>query len=228
MRSALLCALIALGAAAAPPAATAQTTPAQPTKPATKAVPISERLPVRPHPSFARCCKEKVLDAHGQEVGDLVQWDTRYNDLPVQGIVAYHIKGGDAVAISVQPLYIAGLQGPGGGTTLFTTPDCSGNTMFAMLQTPPLMKRYAMVLPYGTLPYAWTATQAWLWVTDALPAPVSSLPPGTVFHSRWSDSQHCEPTSPPNYTPAGNFVGFWMHRVEDLYAKYTRPFYIDY
>ena len=62
------------------------------------------------------------------------------------GYVAYHIKGGDGVPLLVYPEGFYPLQNTGGSTALFTTPDCSGNAMFAMISSPPLAKRYAMVL----------------------------------------------------------------------------------
>jgi hypothetical protein len=229
MRTALLTLAVVLGGAAGAQAQAAAPAAAQPAKPAPKSIPATDRIRVTPdHPQFTRCCHEKVWDALGHEVGDLISYDERFASLPLEGFVAYHLKGGDAVVLSVYPTFIQGLQGPGGSSALFATPDCSGNTMFAMLSNPPLAKRYAMVLPYGTLPYAYTATQAWLWATDALPPYVTALPPGTVFHSQWGESQHCDPIAAPGYTPTPNYGGYWMHRVEDLYAKFTRPFYVDY
>ena len=225
MRSVLLSVLVVLASGALASAAPAQ--PVQPAKPATNAIPVSERARIQPHPSFTRCCKEKVWDAHGHELGDLIEYDARYGPQPLVGFVAYHLKGGDAVALSVNPEVIAGLQPPGGSVALFTTPDCSGNTMYVALSWPPLAKRYAMVLPVGPGGYPQTATQAWLWATDPLPA--RALPPaGTVFHSQWGDNMSCQPYPAPGYTVMGSYGGYWMHRVEDLYAKFTRPFYIDY
>ena len=121
-----------------------------------------------------------------------------------------------------------GVQSPMGGTALFVTPDCSGNAMFAMLnQQQPLAKRYAMVINMGWPPGPGT-THAWLWVSD--PVPVRAFPPaGTVFHSQW-DSNTCSPYPAPGYTlnTATGVGGYAMHRVEDLLAKYTRPFWINY
>jgi hypothetical protein len=218
MRSAVLSALLILTA----PALLAQTPPRRPVNAAVPTGGGDHPMP-RPGP----CCHEKVWDASGQEIGDLLDYDTRYGPQQLNGFVAYHIKGGDAVTLQVTPELINGLQSPGGSVALFTTPDCSGPNMFAMLAWPPLAKRYAMVLlvgPAGSI--MWSATNAWLWVTD--PLPVRAMPaPGTVFHSQW-DSGACVPYPAPGYTVSGTFGGYWMHRVEDLYAKYKRPFYIDY
>ncbi len=80
-------------------------------------------------------------------------------------------------------------------------------------------------LPVGS-PGFFSATDAWLFVSAPLPARVFP-PPGTVFHSQWGESGVCVPYPPPGYTfPPGPIGGFWMKRVENLYAKYTRPFYI--
>ena len=172
-----------------------------------------------------RCCTTKIYDATDKLVGDLIRWDDRFPTVPLSAIVRYEIKGGDEVAIVVAPETIRGLQEPGGSVALFTTPDCSGNTMFAMLSWPPLMKRYAMVLsagPAGTVHFA--PTNAWLWVTDALPSRVS--PGATVFQAQWGDNGACVPYPPPGYTVTPSpFGGYWMNRVEDLLAKYKRPFY---
>ena len=70
--------------------------------------------------------------------------------------------------------------------------------------------------------------RAWLWVTD--PLPVRAFPPaGTVYHSQF-DGANCQPYPAPGYTinTASGVGGYPMHRVEDLLAKYTRPFYINY
>ena len=195
-------------------------------KPADISQKAARQLSVRPHPSFAHCCREKVWDARGAEIGDLLAYDERYGPQQLIGFVAYHLKSGDAVTLQVTPEVIQGLQPPGGSTALFTTPDCSGNAMFAMIPWPPLAKRYATVLlggNPGTLNFS--ASSAWLWVTDPLPPRV--LPAGPIFHSQW-DNGACAPLAAPGYTVSGPFGGFWMHRVEDLFVKYKRPFYVDY
>jgi hypothetical protein len=195
--------------------------------PASKAAaPAAVREPAPQPPRTGPCCVRKVWDARGHEIGDVVDYDERFSSQPLGAYVAYHVKGGDAVILAVSPEAFNGLQG-GNMIALFTTPDCSGNSMFAMLSWPPLAKRYAMVLLSGWPPQV-SATHAWLWVTD--PLPVRQFPPaGTVFHSTWNDSNTCGPT-PPGYTvPVASGVGgFPMHRVEDLLAKYHRPFWINY
>lgn len=186
--------------------------------------------PARPNnpPGLQKCCTPKVYDANGKVMGDLIRWDDRFPSIPLQGVMRYPIAGGGDVALHVAPESIAGLQMPGGSVALFTTPDCSGPNMFAMLGWPPLMKRYAMVLPVAPSPgtVGFGATQAWLFVTDPLPARVS--PGSTVFWSQWGEGGACVPYPPPGYTVTGSpFGGFWMKRVEDLYAKFKRPYYVE-
>lgn len=190
----------------------------------------------RPQPSIERpdsppglnrnCCIVKVLDRNDQLIGDLLRWDDRFPTQPLQAVVRYKLKGGDDVALVVTPTSITGLQTPGGSTALFTTPDCSGNDMFVVLYWPPLMKRYSMVLPAGSPSTVhFNPTNAWLWVTD--PFPARTDPGATVFHSQWGESGACVPYPAPGYVVSGGsmFGGFWMKRVEDLLAKYKRPFY---
>ncbi len=180
----------------------------------------------RPPGPPPRCCNTRIFDAKGKEVGELIRWDDRFPSIPLQAYVRYRLAGGD-VALIVAPESINGVQTPGGSVALFTTSDCSGTTMFAMLSWPPLMKRYAMVLPVGSAGSLMiNATNAWLWVTDPLPPRVS--PGATVFHSQWGDGGACVPYAAPGYTVApGPFGGYWMHRVEDLYVKYKRPFWSE-
>jgi len=220
MRSTII--LAALAVLVALPVAT----PAAPTD--VKAPPATSppRDGDHPPPRTGPCCVRKVWDSRGLEIGDVVDYDERYSSQPLGAYVAYRVKGGDPVILSVTPEAFNGLQG-GNMIALFTTPDCSGNSMFAMLSWPPLAKRYGMVLLSG-YPTQVAATHAWLWVTD--PLPVRQFPPaGTVFRSTWNDSNTCAPT-PAGYTvPVGSGVGgFPMHRVEDLLAKYHRPFWINY
>jgi hypothetical protein len=176
-------------------------------------------------PGLNRCCNTRVLDRNDQLIGNLIRWDDRFPTQPLQAMVSYKLKGGDEVALVVSTTTITGLQHPGGSVALFTTPDCSGNDLFVILHWPPLMKRYAMVLPAGapgTVHFA--PTNAWLFVTEAFPSRVD--PGATVFHSQWGESGACVPYPPPGYTVMGSpFGGFWMKRVEDLLAKYKRPFY---
>ena len=176
--------------------------------------------------SFAACSRPAytALDADGKTIGEVIRWDDRVPNLPLNGVVRYPVDG-DYVAVVVAPGSIVGLQPPGGSTALFTTPDCSGNDMFAMLAWPPLMKRYAMVLPAGnpSTVNIWP-TQGWLFATGPLPLRVD--PGATVFHSQWTESGACAPYPAPGYTVQGNpFGGYWMHRVEEVYAKFKRPYY---
>jgi len=163
-----------------------------------------------------------VVDATGKTVGEVVRWDDRIPSYPLNAIVRYQVSGDD-VALLVTPGAIRGLQDNGGSTALFTTPDCSGNDMFAMLSLPPLSKRYGMVLSSGNPSTVFfSPTAGWLFATDPLPARVD--PGATVFHSQWADPA-CVPYPAPGYTVTGNPIGgYWMHRVEEVYAKYTRPF----
>ena len=172
-----------------------------------------------------RCCPS-VYDATGKKIGDMIRWDDRFQSIQLWAWVRYPMKGGD-VALLVSPEAFQGVQSPGGSVALFTTPDCSGNTMFAMIAWPPLMRRYAMVLPVGNpSSLLVNATNAWLWVTDPLPARVS--PGSTVFWSQWGEQGACVPYPPPGYTVTGTPVGgFWMHKVEDLYVKFKRPYYSE-
>ena len=216
MRSTLLTALvtcIVIGAAALAQAA-----------PEPRALPGPDGY--RPHPPAPHCCREKVWDKTGKAIGDLIEYDNSFHSLPLVGFVAYRLADGDAVPLKVTPEAITGLQNPGGSNTLFTTPDCSGNTMFAVISWPPLAKRYAMVTLVGYPPLT-NATNAWLWVTDPLPS--RAIPgAGTVFHSQWSDTQTCQAYPAPGYTFTTPPGGYWMHRVEDLFVKFKRPFYIDH
>lgn len=193
---------------------------------------LSTSLAAQPRPTPPgltrdRCCAT-AYDANGTKIGDIIRWDDRFPSLPLQAFVRYPIKGGGDVALIVAPESIAGVQSPGGSVALFTTADCSGNTMFAMLGWPPLMKRYAMVLPVASSPgsVGFGASNAWLWATDPLPARVH--PGATVFRAQWGESGACVPYPPPGYTVAPSpFGGFWMKRVEDLYARYKRPYYAE-
>ncbi len=223
MRTIVLSALVVL--AALPSAAQSAPQPVTATKPAPP-------VKVQPGDGYRRpapgpCCVRKVWDARGRAIGDVIDFDERFPSQPLGAYVAYRVKGGDAVPIGVTPERFYSFENQGGSTLLFTTPDCSGNSMFAMLSFPPLAKRYGAVLNSGWPPGPGT-THAWLWVTD--PLPVRAFPPaGTVFHSQFDGSQ-CQPYPAPGYTiNTGSGVGgYQMHRVEDLMAKYTRPFYINY
>ena len=182
---------------------------------------------VHPPPRTGPCCVRKVWDARGLEVGEVIDYDERFPSQPLGAYVAYRIKGGDAVPLIVAPELISSIEDPGSSNALFTTPDCSGNSMFAMLYRPPLAKRYGMMLLSG-YPHGPGSNHAWLWVTD--PLPVRAFPPaGTIYHSQWNNDM-CQPFPAPGYTinVASGVGGYPMHRVEDLLAKYQRPFFINY
>jgi hypothetical protein len=202
----------------------AQSTPSAPSKPA--AAP-AVRVPLPQPPRIGPCCVRKVWDARGQAIGDVIDFDERFASQPLGAYVAYRIGGGDAVPIGVTPERFYTFENQGGSSLLFTTPDCSGNSMFAMVYSPPLAKRYAAILNTG-YPGGPQPMRAWLWITDSLP--VRAFPPaGTVYHSQF-DGANCQPYPAPGYTinTASGVGGYPMHRVEDLLAKYTRPFFINY
>jgi len=180
----------------------------------------------RPPGPPPRCCA-KVHDANGKLIGDVIRWDDRIASYPLNAMVRYPLKGGGDTVLIVGPEHIRSTQEPGGSIALFTTPDCSGNDMFAMLSWPPLVKRYSMVLPEGSASSLLiNATHAWLFVTDWPPARVN--PGATVFHSQWGESGACVPYPAPGYTVTGvPWGGFWMHKAGDLYAMFKRPFYSE-
>src|SRR6185295_8532825 len=91
----------------------------------------------------------EIIDATGKSVGEVIRWDDRIPNYPLNAIVRYKVSGDD-VALAVTAGAIQGLQmASGGSVALFTTPDCSGNDMFVMLSAAPLTKRYGMVLSSG-------------------------------------------------------------------------------
>ena len=91
-----------------------------------------------------RCCTPVVVDAKGKELGEVIRYDDRFASIQLNAFVSYRLTGGDTVALAVAPEYILGMQGTGGSTMLFTTPDCSGSTAYAMIYNPPLTKRYGL------------------------------------------------------------------------------------
>ncbi len=187
---------------------------------------FAQRVPEpTPTPAPRRCCAPQVLDATGKVLGDVVRYDDRFPSLPNYVWVRYGLKGGDAVVLNVTAEAITPWINLGGSAVVFTSNDCSGNAFVAALGSPTLTKRYSVVLPQGgASPGPWAATNAWLYVTDPFPPRVSAG--ATVFHSQWDFTNACVPYPAPGLTFAGAQWGFWMHKVEDLYAKYKRPFWI--
>jgi len=166
------------------------------------------------------CCLEKVYDKNGKLFGEVMKIETNHGVSQVDA--RYELKDGDNVILYVSPWYVMSDTAPGGSSVVFTSNDCSGDAF--VLVTPQLAKRQAVVLPKATYP-TWTATEAWLYVSDPFPTP-STGTIATVFHSQW-DNGACSPYPAPGFTYSGMiFGGVWMHRVEDLYKKYSRPFWI--
>jgi hypothetical protein len=182
-----------------------------------------DRRAVRVPPPF-RCCVDKVHDAKGKILGDLILFDTYHR--VSWASVRYTLAGGDTVALLVSPWSIMSDLMPGGSNVLFTTSNCTGNDALATFGNyPQLTKRQAVVLDTGTY-FQYNPTEAWLWVSDPYAMPLTSLPPGMVFHSQW-DSGGCVNYPAPGYIPSGTPMGaVWVHRVENLLAKYQRPFWI--
>ena len=186
---------------------------------ATVTVQAQKRIP----PPFNRCCSDKVYDAKGKLVGDLVIYDTYHR--VSWATVRYTLAGGDTVALLVTPWSIMSDLMPSGSNVLFKTANCTGNDALVIYGNyPQLTKRQAVVLNTGTYPQ-YFPSEAWLWVSDPLPLP-ATIPPGTVFLSQW-DNNACSNYAAPGYTPSGFVAGaIWVHKVENLLAKYTRPFYV--
>ena len=175
----------------------------------------------RPQRPQDHCCTEKVYDKNGKLFGDVMKIETNHGVSMVDA--RYTLKDGDTVILYVSSWYVMSDTQPGGSNVVVTTPDCSGPDAFVIV-TPQLTKRQAVVLPKGVYP-SWTATEAWLYVSDPFPSPSTSTI-ATVFHSQW-DNGACSPYPSPGFTYSGSiFGGVWMHRVEDLYKKYRRPFWI--
>lgn len=173
-------------------------------------------------PKPSRCCGDKVYDAKGHLIGDLMIWDTYHR--VSWASVRYTLKGGDTVALLVSPWTILTDLQPGGSTLLFQSNDCSGDALAIFGNYPQLMKRQAVIAPLGTY-YQYFPDEAWLYVSDPYPLPLTSFPPSLVFHSQW-DYGHCSPYPAPGYTPGGFVAGaVWVHRTEDLLKKFVRPFW---
>jgi hypothetical protein len=182
-------------------------------------------IPKPQGPKPRACCTPKVVDSTGKELGPLERWDDRTPSWPNQAWVRYALAGGDDVVLNVSADAILAGTGLGGSAVVFTSNDCSGNAFVNQMTTPTLTKRYAIVLPVGGLnPGPWTMTNAWLYVTDPFPARVNAG--ATVFHSQWDFTNSCTVYPAPGLTFAGPQWGFSMHKVEDLYVKYKRPFWI--
>ena len=190
---------------------------------------IPQGKPSEPEPSAPvrpkRCCAPVVVDRNGKELGEVMHYDDRMPSFPHQAWVRYEIKGGDAVILNVGAEAIFPWVNLGGSAVVFQSIDCTGNAFVAAMGDPTLSKRYAVVLPQGgASPGPWTATHAWLYVTDPFPARVNGA--GTLYRSQWDFTNACVPYPAPGLTFAGDQWGFVMHKVEDLYAKYKRPFWI--
>jgi hypothetical protein len=185
---------------------------------------VTPQRPVEKPPN--RCCTLKVADSTGKTIGDLERWDDRTPSWPHQAFVRYAITGGDEVLLNVSADGFGAGTSLGGSAVVFTSSDCSGNAFVNQMTTPTMTKRYAVVLPVGGLnPGPWAATNAWLYVTDPFPARVNAG--ATVFHSQWDFTNACTTYPAPGLTFSGGAQwGFWMHKVEDLYVKFKRPFWI--
>ncbi|HKR66539.1 MAG TPA: hypothetical protein VJZ00_22620 [Thermoanaerobaculia bacterium] len=181
------------------------------------AFPLIAQRPVTPPPM--RCCDTKVYDATGHEMGEVIHYS---EDFIQSFMMRYRLKDGDTVAVRVGSEYILSSVLPGGSNVLFTAADCSGDAFVVITALP--MKRQSMVLPVGT-PGFYAATSAWLYVSA--PLATRTVPaPGTIFKAQW-DMSACVPYPPPGYTyMGGTYGGFWMKRVEDLYAHWKRPYWI--
>ena len=176
--------------------------------------------PDRPeHPKRPkRCCATNVVDATGAEMGELVvyDWNSNYH----QGTVRYDLKDGSEVMIILSYETAMGTMLPGGSNVLFTSSDCSGDA-FVVLYRPQLMRRQAIVLNKG-VPSSGSPDEAWLYA--AAPNAIRAMPPaGTVFHSQW-DMWACSTYPAPGYTMSGTYGGFWMKRIENVFARYKRPY----
>jgi hypothetical protein len=176
----------------------------------------------RPHPTPQRCCAPKVLDATGKEIGEIINYDVSFPSIPLNAWVRYEVKG-DSVALLVGPESFRPVTGLGGSAVVFTSNNCSGDAFLNQI-SPPLTKRYVAVLPEGGAGWPFQQTHAWLYATDPLPTRVS--PGAMVFHSQWDSNNTCTQYPAPGQTFPANQFGYWAKRVEDLYAKFKRPFFV--
>ncbi len=205
MRRLLLLALVAL------PLAAQETRPVAPTLPT---------QPITP-PELNRCCPTQVYDAKGKMIGDVITSDNTFTEL----VMRYYLKDGDTIPMRVSSEYMLSYQMPGGSTVLFLTPDCVGLEAFVVLSRPQPMKRQSVILPIGSAGQ-FMATGAWLFVSEPFATRVGP-PAAAVFKSQWGDNGACVNYPPPGYVYMGApFGGYWMKRVEELYARWKRPFWI--
>ena len=102
-------------------------------QPTTPTRPDSPTAPSRPS---ARCCATKVLDAAGQELGEVLHYDERFQSVPLNAWVRYELKGGDAVAINVGAEAILPSINLGGSAGRFTSSARSGPAFSHALGSP--------------------------------------------------------------------------------------------
>ena len=178
--------------------------------------------PPSPRPEPARCCAPRVFDANGKELGEIIRYDDRFPSIPLDAWVRYEVKG-DSVAIVVSAEGFRPSTS-GGSAVVFTSNDCSGDAFLNQI-TPTLTKRYGVVLVEGgTSGWLFQNTHAWLYATGPLPARVS--PGATTFHSQWDSTNTCTQYPAPGLTFPPNQFGYWAKRIEDLYVKFKRPFFV--
>lgn len=172
-------------------------------------------------PDLNRCCPTQVFDATGKMIGDAITTDSVFSEI----IMRYYLKDGDTIPIRVSSEYMLSNQSSGGSTVLFTTLDCVGIEAFVVVSHPQPMKRQSVILPVDS-PGQFMATGAWLFVSE--PYATRVVPPAAaVFQSQWGEGGACMNYPPPGYVYGGRpFGGYWMKRVEDLYARWKRPYWI--
>ncbi|HWW61095.1 MAG TPA: hypothetical protein VN181_07000 [Thermoanaerobaculia bacterium] len=193
---------------------------AQETRPAAEVVPAAPTQPITP-PELNRCCPTQVYDAKGKMVGDVITSDSTFTEL----VMRYYLKDGDTIPIRVSSEYMMSYQTSGGSTVLFLTADCLGNEAFVVLSRPQPMKRQSVILPVGSSGQ-YMATGAWLFVSEPLATRVVPAA-AAVFKSQWGETGACVNYPPPGYVyMSAPFGGYWMKRVEDLYKRWQRPFWI--
>jgi hypothetical protein len=184
--------------------------------PSTQAV-VAQRPPTTP--AGPRCCEARVYDGAGKTFGEVITWDASQLETVS---MRYTLADGSSVALIVSGDYVRSLLQPGGSNVLFLTADCSGDA-FVIPAKMLVIERQSVVLMSGSnmLQYA---TSAWLYASAPLATRVMPAP-GTIFKSQW-DMNNCVAYPAPGYTYSGSpFGGFWMKRIENLYAKWKRPFW---